>query len=206
MLDLKTAILGLKMSLQKHYDEEFKQLSGHCNVILRDYNEEFEEFEETIGEIEFSLHHLSKYDEELQNLYFEIDAQSEDKTKLVTDFLHFLEETDQFDCYSFITIDTMRIQKEYRSSGLGEKALRELLDLGRYMNVDYFILQPAPIDTIEDENRIKQIKQIARFYEKVGFKCYQRKNKESIMIYNEWFLGESVNTFIQSKDIDSNVE
>ncbi|MER2005808.1 MAG: hypothetical protein ABS939_00025 [Psychrobacillus sp.] len=183
---LDTAKIVVELNLKKHEVEDFLHLEGHCKILLSDDDDEV-----SIGYINFSLYHLDDYIDELDevpDLLYEVDEESEDKNKLVKDFLHYLQESDRFHYFSFITIDTMEIKHEFRNRKFGSMALKEFLELVRYMNVQYIILQPAPIEQLTlIETRNEKIITIAKFYEKSGFKCYQAdlsKNSEPIMIYS----------------------
>ncbi|MDX1806606.1 MAG: hypothetical protein R3267_06245 [Paenisporosarcina sp.] len=188
MIKLDEAKVHLKMLLQKHEDEEFLHLVGICDIVLQEYDDAIQDVrEETIGIINFSLYHSLNYIEDIEELFLAADMESADKVKLVNDFLELLSKTGGLDCIcSFITIDSMRINKEYRNRNFGSLAIKELLNYSMYLNVDYIILHPAPIEKLEsNETRINKIKEISKFYEKAGFKYFQVGNDEPIMVYCE---------------------
>lgn len=189
MENLENDIVYLRMNFEDQEHEESLYLEGICEILVTETGgKSFEVMEKVIGYIEFSMYYPIQQIVDCENLLDETYLECGDKYKLIKDFLLYLANNNKLSGFSFLTIDRMNIDSEYRNRYFGSNALKQFIERGTKA-VDYLIVRPAPIEPLKlSETRIIKIKEIAKFYERLGFTSYQSnfmEKNEPIMIYGE---------------------
>lgn len=166
------------------FDKEFYVINGSGSVILTTVEEEKEE-EKKIGYIRFRIFNSILLNK--RELWDAADAASGDEEWLMSIFLELFEE--EFEEWSpkFLMLNTISIEKIYRSKGYGKAAIKELIQLCTVLDLDYIVLKPSPIEEVDfsDENKTKRkrdIKRLVSFYDQLGFDSYSIRGKEPIMV------------------------
>lgn len=155
-------------------DPEFPAvLNGGMGIFLVTEDEDLdtEPTRKKIGEIHCTAYDLSKIDSYSDWLDI-VDGQGGDFGTLIATYIQYLtaQGAEFEDLGSCLTLDWMKIQKNYRHKGYGQEALQQFADYAERLGFDQVLLHPAPFESLrKTETREQKIEQLRRFYARAGF-------------------------------------
>ncbi|MEW9050956.1 MAG: hypothetical protein AB2392_07340 [Neobacillus sp.] len=176
--------IDYNLHVNENYFEEYPYLDGWAKITL--HNEEGTS--KDIGSISFTIFHSNTLDDSF--LINDIaDSESGDMVHLIDGFNQYFRANEA--CYyeKILCLNYIKIQIEYRKNSYGSFAINNLIKFSKILNVDYIILQPAPIEgKPEGSERESIINRLTQYYSKFGFEIFTPNIGEHIMIFDlEWY-------------------
>ncbi|MFK9090707.1 hypothetical protein [Bacillus salipaludis] len=172
------------LHVNEDYDEEYPYLDGWAKITLHDE----EGISKDIGSISFTIFHSNTLDDSF--LIHDIaDSVSGDMVHLINGFHQFSRASEVSYYEKVLCLNYIKIQKEYRKNSYGSFAISNIIKFSKILNVDFIILQPAPIEgEPEGIERKSIINRLTKFYSKFGFETFTTNFGDPIMIFDlEWY-------------------
>jgi hypothetical protein len=168
------------LHVNEDYCEKYPFLAGTGQITIHSE----EETSKDIGSISFTIFHSNTLNDSF--LIHDIaDSISGDMLHLINGF-HQFSSGSNF-CYyeKVLCLNYIKIKKEYRKSSFGTFAINNFIKFSKILNVDFIILQPAPIEGNPGEAESKKItNRLTNYYSKLGFQTYIPDNGGHIMIFD----------------------
>jgi hypothetical protein len=175
--------VNYNLHVNEEYSEEHPYIEGSATITLQD--EESNNID--IGSLSFSIFNTNILDNSflIQDI---ADSVSGDLLHLIGSFCKFIHVSKDSYYENVLCLNYIKIHKGYRNSSYGSYAINDLIKLCKVINVDYIILQPAPIEgKLEGTERKDIINQLTKYYSKFGFQIFNPNIGEHIMIFDlEW--------------------